>query len=75
MFLVVVEAFSKYPQVVQMSLTTAEKTVGILSRIFSQNGLPEQLVSDNGPQFVSKCFRQFMQYSGIRHTTSAPYHP
>lgn len=75
MFLAVVDAFSKWPEVVQMSSTTAEKTVDVLRRIFSQNGLPDQLVSDNGPQFVSECFRQFMQYNGIRHTTSAPYHP
>lgn len=75
MFLVAVDAFSKWPEVVQMSSTTAEKTVDILRRIFSRTGLPDQLHSDNGPQFTSECFQQFMKYNGIKHTTSAPYHP
>lgn len=75
MFLVVVDAFSKWPELVQMSSTTAEKTVDELRRIFSENSLPDQLVSDNEPQFLSECFRQVMQYNGIRHTTLAPYHP
>ncbi|XP_061196633.1 uncharacterized protein K02A2.6-like [Saccostrea echinata] len=75
MFFVVVDAFSKWPEVVQMSTTTADRTVDVLRRIFSRNGLPDQLVSDNGPQFVSETFQDFMKYNGIRHTTSAPYHP
>ncbi|XP_061170896.1 uncharacterized protein K02A2.6-like [Saccostrea echinata] len=58
-----------------MSTTTADRTVDVLRRIFSRNGLPDQLVSDNGPQFVSETFHDFMKYNGIRHTTSAPYHP
>lgn len=73
MLLVVVNAFSKWPKVVQMSSTTSEKTTYVL-RIIFKNGLQDQLVSDNGPQFVSEFFRQFMQYNGIRHTTLAPYH-
>ena len=38
-------------------------------------GLPEQIVSDNGPQFVSEDFAVFLKINGIKHTRSAPYHP
>ena len=38
-------------------------------------GLPEVMVTDNGPTFVSAEFEQFLQKNGIRHKTSAPYHP
>lgn len=33
------------------------------------------LISDNGPQFVSTEFENFLKMNGIRHTCSAPYHP
>ncbi len=32
-------------------------------------------MSDNGPQFVSAEFEQFLKSNGIRHFRSAPYHP
>jgi hypothetical protein len=75
MFLVIVDAKSKWPEVVMTTSTTSEKTVEILRNVFSRNGLPEILVSDNGPQFTSQEFQHFLQMNGIHHITSAPYHP
>jgi transposase InsO family protein len=37
--------------------------------------LPEQIFSDNGPQFSSSEFSQFVRQHGIKHYRSAPYHP
>uniref|UniRef100_A0A3B3C7M6 Gypsy retrotransposon integrase-like protein 1 n=1 Tax=Oryzias melastigma TaxID=30732 RepID=A0A3B3C7M6_ORYME len=64
MFLVVVDAHSKWPEVVVMKNTSAERTVEELRTIFSRFGLPQQLVSDNGPQFVSEVFNTFMEENG-----------
>ena len=75
MFLVAVDAFSKWPEVRIMSSTSAEKTIDVLRDIFSTHGLPEQVVTDNGPQFTSQEFANFMKLNGIRHTKCAPYHP
>ena len=75
MFLLLVDARSKWPEVVPMQSTTATKTVECLRTIFARHGLPEQLVSDNGPQFVSEQFQDFLQGNGIQHIRSAPYHP
>ncbi len=38
-------------------------------------GLPQLLVSDNGPQLVSEEFEVFMKANEIQHIQSAPYHP
>lgn len=75
MWLIVVDAHSKWPEVMAMKSTTAAKTIDKLRTLFAQHGIPEQLVSDNGPQFVSEEFAEFCRQNGIRHIKSAPYHP
>ena len=75
MFLVVVDAHSKWPEVVKMNSTTATKTVEELRELFTTHGLPEQLVSDNAPQFVAEEFRSFMRSNDIKHIWSTQIPP
>ena len=49
MFVVAVDAHSKWPKVVMMPNTTSQLTIDVLRFLFSRYGLPEQLVSNNGP--------------------------
>ena len=56
-FLLVVDAHSKWPEVFKMANTTALKTISVLRNLFASYGLPEQIVSDNGPQFTSQDFK------------------
>ena len=58
-----------------MSQTSTSKTITILRHIFSIFGLPQQLVTDNGPQFIAEEFRQFCRENGVKHIRSVPYHP
>ena len=74
-FLVAVDANSKWPEVIEMSTTTATQTLAVLRKMFTTNGLPEQLVSNNGPQFVSEEFAIFCQFNGIKHIRVSLYHP
>ena len=75
MWMIVVDAFSKWPEVIPMAAVTTLAMVENLRHIFAQHGLPDQLVSDNGPQFTSSEFTTFLQSNGIRHIRSAPFHP
>ena len=75
MFLVMVDARSKWPEVFLMTQTTASKTIALLRQTFAAYGLPDQVVTDNGPQFTSDEFGSFLKSQGIKHVRSAPYHP
>lgn len=75
MFLIIVDAYSKWMDVVMMTSTTSENTINALRYLFSSYGLPVEIVSDNGPQFVSEEFEIFLKENGVRHIRSAPYHP
>ena len=74
-FLVLVDAFSKWPEVKLVTTTTSRRTITILSDIFAMFGFPQMLVSDNAPQFVSTEFEDFLRQNHIIHRTSPPYHP
>ena len=46
---------------------TSEKTIECLETIFARHGLPEVLVSDNGPNLVSEKFEAFLKENGNKH--------
>ena len=75
MFMIIVDAHSKWLEVFPMRSITTTKTLEILRNLFATYGLPYQLVSDNGPQFVSSKFEMCMKVNGIKHIKVAPYHP
>ena len=69
------DAHSKWPEIWGMNNTNTTATIEILRQLFAVFGLPEQIVSDNGPQFVSDEFSRFIRNNAIKHFRSAPYHP
>ena len=75
MFLVIVDAHSKWLDVHLMSSISSAATIEKLRIVFATHGLPRKVVTDNGPSFTSAEFREFMSYNGITHVTTAPYHP
>ena len=56
---------SKWPEVVTMTSTSAEKTIEDMRKMFAAHGFPEQVVIDNGPQFTSQEFAEFMRKNSI----------
>ena len=75
MFLIVVDAHSKWIDAHIMSSTTSGSTINKLREIFAVHGIPEIVISDNGSNFTSEEFAVFMRQNGINHKTTAPYHP
>ena len=75
MFLLIIDAHSKWLDVHCVNTATTETTITKLRATFATHGIPEVIVSDNGTVFTSHEFKTFTQRNGIRHITAAPYHP
>ena len=58
-----------------MKSTTSTATIEKLRKIFAIHGLPDTIVSDNGSNFTSNEFEEFMKKNSIKHIKVAPYHP
>ena len=75
MILVLIDAHSKWIEAVCTPSATSSAVIEELRTLFAQFGIPETIVSDNGSCFVSAEFEAFLENNGIKHITSAPYHP
>jgi hypothetical protein len=75
MYLVVIDSYSKWPEIYEMKSTTSAKTIQVFRKIFAAHGLPSILVTDNGPQWISEEFAEFLNCNGVKHIRGAPYHP
>ena len=73
--LVVIDAYSRFPEVDVVSSTSAKVTVPKLERIFATHGIPHILKSDNGPPFPGREFYAFMKELGTKHKPSIPLSP
>ena len=75
MYLITVDAHLKWLDVQVMSSITTAKTIEKLKTLFANHGILNKIVTDNGPSFTSEEFKVFMEKNGIKHVTSALYHP
>ena len=76
-YLVIVDYYSKMPIVQKMptSQCNSAKTITVLKELFGENVIPEEIWSDNGPQFASHLFAEFTKDWNIKHSTSSPRNP
>lgn len=73
--LVVVDYYSRFPEVVSLSSTTSMAVINAVKSCFARHGIPDVVRTDNGPQFSSNEFATFAQTYGFRHETSSPRYP
>ena len=73
-YVLICDYFSKFP-FLHRAKTSFWSLRDHLIDLFSIEGYPDEIVSDNGPPFQSKEFAKFLSSLGIRHTTSSPGYP
>ncbi|CAM5079093.1 unnamed protein product [Natator depressus] len=67
--------FSKWPEVAFTSQISSATVIKFLSSVFSREGNPKELVSNNGSQFTSLEFETFLAQRNILHRRSSLYYP
>jgi len=65
--LVAIDEYSRFPEVEITTSTSANYTIPKLDKIFSINGIPEVVKSDNGPPFQTSKFKYFAEQAGFQH--------
>ena len=73
-YVLICDYFSKFPFLYRAK-TSFWSLRDRLIHLFSIEGYPDEIVSDNGPPFQSKEFAKFLSGLGIKHTTSSPGYP
>ena len=73
-YVLICDYFSKFPFLYRAK-TSFWSLRDRLIDLFSVEGYPDEIVSDNGPPFQSKEFAKFLSSLGIKHTTSSPGYP
>ena len=69
-----IEYCSSYPEAYILNEITSREVIKALTDIFSRFGFLEELVSENGKQFISEEFEAFLKSCGIRHIRVSPYY-
>ena len=75
MFLIIVDAYSKWVDVYPTKVSTTAVTIERLRASFATWGLPRVLCSDNASSFTCPAFQSFCTSHGIEHLTSPPLSP
>ena len=73
--ILICDYFSKFPFLFQTKTMSFANLKGHLQELFSVEGTPDEVMSNNGPSFNGKEFSSFLTGLGIRHTTSSPNYP
>ena len=74
-FLLIIDYFSKFPEISELKQTTSKDTINALKEVFCRHGIPTTVVSDNGPQFASKEYKDFANEYEFQTVFTNPYYP
>ena len=72
-YLIAVDYYSRWIEVIPFKSTSSEAVINKLRKIFATHGVPETIISDNGPQFKFQEFESFAREYDFIHITSSPH--
>ena len=73
-YLITVDFFSDYWEIDLLPDTTSDTVVMLSKSQFARFGIPETVLTDNGPQFRAETYANFAREWEFTHITSSPYH-
>ena len=72
--LTLVDFATRYPEAVSLKTIDTETVAEALVNSFSRLGIPEEILSDLGTQFVSDCMKEVTRFLSTKQITTTPYH-
>ncbi|XP_038052264.1 uncharacterized protein LOC119724977 [Patiria miniata] len=73
--LTVVDYATRYPEAVPLRNIETPTVAEALVNIFSRVGVPKEILSDQGSQFMSGLMREVSRLLSVKQLTTTPYHP
>ena len=73
--IVMVDYYSKWVEMAFTKEPSSDAVIEFMNVVVSREGLPKQVVTDNGTHFTSQKFTTYLQSMGIDHIRVSPYHP
>ena len=74
-YLIVTDYYSRWFEIKELRNETSQVVIQALKELFAIHGIPDLMMSDNGPQYSADSFREFATKYGFVHTTSSPRYP
>ena len=74
-YLLTVDYYLKWIELVKMTELSSKYVISAMKSQFAKYGIPDELITDNGPQYACREFREFAKEYGFIHTTSSPLYP
>ncbi|XP_070545582.1 uncharacterized protein [Ptychodera flava] len=73
--LTLIDYATRYPEAVPLKRISTEVVAEALVDIYSRVGIPKEILSDLGTQFISDVMKEVNRLLSIRQLTTTPYHP
>ena len=73
-YIVLVDGYSDFIEMKCLQSITSATLIQFFKEQFSRHGIPDVLITDNGPQYASQEFKDFAQEWEFKHISSSPYH-
>lgn len=70
--MIVIDYYSRWFEISRLNDQSSSRVISVLKELFSTHGIPDIIVSDNGPQFSSDAFCLFTTEYDFIHVTSSP---
>ena len=73
-YILICDYFSKFPFIFSCKTSWGSLKDHLID-LFSNEGFPKEIISDNGSPFNSQEFADYLSSHGVKHTTSSPHYP
>ena len=70
----IVDLNTRYPEAVPLKTQTTEEVADALIGVFARVGIPQEIASDQGSNFMSRLMKELCDQLQIRRVTTTPYH-